>query len=129
MIPGDVWLVPEFGRVLDKLDVEPALWTSICRKKKKKHKTKRKHELCVFNDWPKEIKECLDLSMHLLGSIRLFHVTRADSKTNTKHRNRWSKTFYVLYDKKMLCRVTSATSVQTGVFRNQSFDSSCGCNL
>lgn len=34
LLPGNVWFVPEFGRVLDKLDIQPALRTSICKETK-----------------------------------------------------------------------------------------------
>lgn len=30
LLPGNVWLVPELGRILDKLDIQPAVRTSIC---------------------------------------------------------------------------------------------------
>lgn len=33
LVPGDVWLVPELGRVLDKLDIEPAFRASVCSRK------------------------------------------------------------------------------------------------
>lgn len=35
LVPGDVWLVPELGRILDKLDIEPAFRASVCSEKKK----------------------------------------------------------------------------------------------
>lgn len=30
LLPGNVWLVPELGRILNKLDIQPAFRTSIC---------------------------------------------------------------------------------------------------
>lgn len=36
LVSGNVWFVPEFGCVLDKLDIQPALRTSICNENKEK---------------------------------------------------------------------------------------------
>lgn len=36
LLPGNLWFVPELGRVLDELDVESALRASICNKGEEK---------------------------------------------------------------------------------------------
>lgn len=32
LVSGDIWFIPEFGCVLDELDVHPGLWTSVWKK-------------------------------------------------------------------------------------------------